>query len=66
MLNPYKKSKINQKLESVFITPRFSKAAIYLVLILVQCHAVIAENFVKSYKDDYQKIVPELNLKAEL
>ena len=66
MLNPYKKSKINQKLESVFITPRFSKAAIYLGLILLHCHPVIAESFVKSYKDDYQEIVPELSLKAEL
>jgi len=66
MLNPYKKSKINQKLESVFIIPRFSKAAIYLGLILLHCHPVIAESFVKSYKDDYQEIIPELSLKAEL
>jgi outer membrane protein TolC len=66
MLNSYKKSKINQKLKSVSINPRLSKAAIYLGLILLHCHPVVAENFVKSYKDDYQEIVPELSLKAEL
>lgn len=63
---PLKPKNINKRSVGKFSIQLFSAFFVFSSLSLANINPAQAENFVGPFKDNYQEIIPELNLKAEL